>query len=47
MSGYTDETVSQRGLVDSTHTFLQKPFSGAQLAKVLNELMHESPAAAR
>jgi CheY-like chemotaxis protein len=47
MSGYTDETVNQRGLVDSTHTFLQKPFSGGQLAKVLNELMHETFVATR
>ena len=30
-SGYTDDTVIRRGIVDSSHTFLQKPFTREQL----------------
>jgi two-component system cell cycle sensor histidine kinase/response regulator CckA len=41
MSGYTDDTVNQRGLVDATHAFLQKPFSGEQLARTVRELLQE------
>jgi len=39
MSGYTDETVSQRGLVDSTRMFLQKPFTGDQLLSAIRDLI--------
>ena len=39
MSGYTDETVSQRGLVDASRMFLQKPFTGGQLLTALRELI--------
>lgn len=39
MSGYTDETVSQKGLVDATRTFLQKPFTGDQLLTAIRDLI--------
>jgi two-component system, cell cycle sensor histidine kinase and response regulator CckA len=45
MSGYTDETVNQRGLVDATHAFLQKPFAGAQLAKTIRDLLRDGDVA--
>ena len=45
MSGYTDETVSQRGLVDSTRTFLQKPFTGDQLLRAIRDLIPARAAA--
>ena len=41
MSGYTDDTVNQRGLVDATHAFLQKPFSGEQLSRTVRELLQD------
>jgi PAS domain S-box-containing protein len=39
MSGYTDETVSQRRLVDASRTFLQKPFTGEQLLSAIRDLI--------
>jgi PAS domain S-box-containing protein len=39
MSGYTDETVSQKGLIDTTRTFLQKPFTGDQLLTAIRDLI--------
>lgn len=39
MSGYTDDTVNQFGLVDDTHAFLQKPFSGEQLSRTINSML--------
>ena len=38
MSGYTDDSISQSGLVDATHAFLQKPFTGKQLSAALHSL---------
>jgi two-component system cell cycle sensor histidine kinase/response regulator CckA len=38
MSGYADDTVKREGLVDATHTFLQKPFTGAQLTKTIRDV---------
>jgi FixJ family two-component response regulator len=38
-SGYTDDAVLRRRLVDSAHTFLQKPFTGIQLAKAITDLL--------
>ncbi len=34
-SGYTDDTVLRRGLIGTRHTFLQKPFTGDQLARAI------------
>jgi PAS domain S-box-containing protein len=41
ISGYADETVEQGGMNDETHAFVQKPFTGPQLLKVLEELLRE------
>lgn len=45
ISGYADETVNQSGLVDDTHAFLQKPFTGAQLLKVIWEFLQDAETA--
>jgi two-component system cell cycle sensor histidine kinase/response regulator CckA len=37
-SGYTDDAVLRRGLVDSAHAFVQKPFTGEQLANTIAAL---------
>ncbi len=37
-SGYTDDAVIRRGLMESAHAFLQKPFTTEQLARTLSEL---------
>ena len=44
MSGYTDDAVLRRGLVDSAHAFLQKPFTGEQLAHTISALISSKPA---
>ena len=41
-SGYTDDAVVRRGLVDSAHAFVQKPFTGEQLAHTISGLIGES-----
>lgn len=46
MSGYTDETVNQRGMVDSHHAFLQKPFNSEQLVRTIHQLLHPEVAGA-
>ena len=38
-SGYTDDAVVRRGLVDSSHAFVQKPFTGEQLVNTISGLM--------
>jgi two-component system cell cycle sensor histidine kinase/response regulator CckA len=38
-SGYTDDAVLRQGLIDSTHSFVQKPFTGDQLAHTISGLM--------
>jgi two-component system cell cycle sensor histidine kinase/response regulator CckA len=38
-SGYTDDAVLRRGLVDSAHAFVQKPFTGEQLAHTISTLI--------
>jgi len=44
-SGYTDDAVVRRGLLAPTHTFLQKPFTGDQLAAAVDDLLVPRPAA--
>jgi two-component system, cell cycle sensor histidine kinase and response regulator CckA len=39
-SGYTDDAVLRRGLVGSDHAFLQKPFTGEQLAHTISALIN-------
>jgi signal transduction histidine kinase/CheY-like chemotaxis protein len=44
-SGYTDDAVIRRGLVSPAHVFLQKPFTGEQLAAAIKTLADlEQPA---
>ena len=38
-SGYTDDALIRRGLVDSPHAFLQKPFTEEQVAATLTALI--------
>ena len=38
-SGYTDDALIRRGLVDSQQAFLQKPFTDDQLASTINGLI--------
>jgi signal transduction histidine kinase/CheY-like chemotaxis protein len=38
-SGYTDDAVLRRGLVESAHAFVQKPFTGEQLAHTISGLI--------
>ena len=45
-SGYTDDAVLRRGLVESAHAFLQKPFTGDQLAHTISALINNEPSAA-
>jgi PAS domain S-box-containing protein len=42
VSGYTDDAVVRRGLIDSAHAFVQKPFTGEQLANTISGLIGES-----
>jgi DNA-binding response OmpR family regulator len=39
MSGYTDDTVLQRNIVESGITFIQKPFTPARLAAALRSAL--------
>jgi two-component system, cell cycle sensor histidine kinase and response regulator CckA len=42
-SGYTDDAVLRRRLVDSEHRFLQKPFTAEQLSTAISELLVPAP----
>jgi two-component system cell cycle sensor histidine kinase/response regulator CckA len=46
ISGYADDVTRERGLVDETHAFMQKPFTGLQLARTIREMLHERARAA-
>jgi PAS domain S-box-containing protein len=41
MSGYSDEAVVRRGVVDPHASFLQKPFATADLARCVSDLLEE------
>jgi two-component system, cell cycle sensor histidine kinase and response regulator CckA len=45
-SGYTDDVVLRRGMVESAHAFLQKPFTGEQLVHTISTLLNSDSAAA-
>jgi len=45
-SGYTDDAVLRRGLIESAHAFLQKPFTGDQLAHTISALINNEPSSA-
>lgn len=42
-SGYTDDSVLRRRLIDTTHAFVQKPFTGDQLVRTITSLMGSPP----
>jgi len=46
-SGYTDDAVLRRGLIDSAHAFVQKPFTGEQLAHTIGALIDAEPSSSR
>jgi len=39
ISGYADENVRERGLVDGTHLFLQKPFAAQDLVRTIRDAL--------
>jgi two-component system cell cycle sensor histidine kinase/response regulator CckA len=41
MSGYSDEAVVRRGVVDPNASFLQKPFATADLARRVREILEQ------
>lgn len=43
MSGYTDEAVSRHGVSGGSAAFLQKPFTGRQLARKVREILQMPP----
>ena len=45
MSGYTDDTVLQRGVVQSGITFVQKPFTPGRLAEAVRRVLDEGSSA--
>ncbi len=44
MSGYTDDDVVRRGLIDSTTPFVQKPFTAAGLSRAVRNALDRSTA---
>ncbi len=44
MSGYTAETITRQGILDSGLHFLQKPFSGRELLAKVRQVLEEKPA---
>jgi len=45
VSGYTDSAIHQHGVLAPGTSFLQKPFSAADLTRALRELLDAAPAA--
>jgi FixJ family two-component response regulator len=45
MSGYTDDEVMRRGVIDGRTAFLQKPFTPGQFAKKVREVLDQNGAA--
>jgi len=40
MSGYTDDSIVQQGVLDEGIAFIQKPFSPAALIQKVRETLH-------
>jgi two-component system cell cycle sensor histidine kinase/response regulator CckA len=50
MSGYTDDEIMRRGLLESGATFLEKPFSPELLVRKVSQMLeanHSGPPAVR
>jgi DNA-binding response OmpR family regulator len=47
MSGYTDDVISSHGIDPSRVAFLQKPFSGSELARKVREVLDRRPPVTR
>jgi len=47
MSGYADEAVTRHGALEAGAAYLEKPFSGRDLAHMVRETLDEPTAAAR
>jgi CheY-like chemotaxis protein len=45
MSGYTDDIVIRRGVLDRSAAFIEKPFSSDELARRIRQLLGEPPLA--
>lgn len=43
MSGYTDDDLTRRGLLEAGIPFLEKPFSPQDLARVVQDVLHGAP----
>ena len=43
MSGYTDDDVIRRGLIDATTPFVQKPFTAAGLSRAVRDVLDRLP----
>jgi two-component system cell cycle sensor histidine kinase/response regulator CckA len=41
MSGYTDDDVLRRGMLEAGSRFIQKPFSRGELLRVVREVLDE------
>jgi CheY-like chemotaxis protein len=46
MSGYTDDEVMRRGVIDGHTAFLQKPFTPPQFARKVREVLDQGKRAA-
>jgi hypothetical protein len=42
MSGYTDDDIIRRGIVDPSRAFLQKPFTAIALTQMVRRVLDES-----
>jgi two-component system, cell cycle sensor histidine kinase and response regulator CckA len=47
MSGYADEAVTRHGALEAGDAYLEKPFSGRELAQIVRETLDERSAASR
>jgi FixJ family two-component response regulator len=43
MSGYTDESIASRGILEEGLAFLQKPFSRQSISAKVRKVLDEAP----